>query len=177
MVRFARPAATLAALLALGPVAACGGGSPPARWAADVCAALSPWRARIQALNAQAQQQLAAATGPAQARAGLLELLRGAQEASETARAALVAAGVPDTPGGAEIAASFTASLATIRDAYARARRDLELLPEQDATAFYDRVIAIFGQLSRDYAAASPDPDQVGSTDLRRAFEEVEQCR
>ena len=162
---------------------ACGGGRgvPPERWAAEVCAALTPWRTQIVALNTQAQQQVAAATAPEQARAGLLDLLRGAETASETARAAVAAAGAPSVGGGEAIAFHFTNSLSTIRDAYARARRDLEALPVADDDVFYDRfydrVEAVFGQLGRDYAAAASDLDRVAVPDLRRAFDEVDECR
>jgi len=38
-------------------------------------------------------------------------------------------------------------------------------------------VEAVFGQLGRDYAAAEPDLDQVIMPDLRRAFDEVDECR
>jgi len=185
VVRFARSSALLR-VLAAGPLGvglvllgACGSGEgvPPTRWAADVCTALSPWRAQIVALNTQAQQQVAAATAPEQARAGLLDLLRGAEAASETARAAVAGAGTPQGGGGDAVAFYFTNSLATIRDAYARARRDLEALPVADEDAFYDRVEAVFGQLGRDYAAAEPDLDQVIMPDLRRAFDEVDECR
>jgi hypothetical protein len=192
----AGPRAILAGMLGvalLGPalLGACGAGGgapatvpptvpltvPPARWAADVCTALTPWRARIVSLNAQAQQQVAAATAPDQARAGLLELLQGAETASETARVAVATAGAPAGNGGEAIASYVTNSLATIRDAYARARRDLESVPVGDADAFYDRVVAVFDRLNRDYLDAAPDLGRVNLPDLRRAFDEVAECR
>src|SRR4029453_14276840 len=87
--RFAAP--VMAPVMALSLVAAgCGGGparSAPDTWAASVCRALAPWRAEIDGLTPKAQQQMTGVDTPAKARQSLVDLLTGAQAASETARA------------------------------------------------------------------------------------------
>src|SRR5882724_185796 len=80
----------------LAGVAGCAHRPAPHVWAGQVCTALSPWRAQIAALNAKTQQQLATATTPAQTRDSLVALLGGGETASETARAAVASAQVPD---------------------------------------------------------------------------------
>src|ERR1700754_2378701 len=87
-------------------LSACGGGSAPAAWAASVCAALTPWRAEIGSLTERTQQQMDVATTPAQAKENLVQMLGGAEQASERARAQIAAAGVPDVDDGERIATS-----------------------------------------------------------------------
>jgi hypothetical protein len=166
-----------AGALVLVGVAACTGGVAPSRWADQVCGALIPWRTTVAQLNGEAQQKVAAATTPAQTRDGLVELLSGAQTASETARAAVVAAGTPDVDGGADVANRIAASLAGTRDAYAKAKADLLALPTDDPTSFYRRVATIMDTLQREYAASAVDTNQLNSVELSDAFDKVDRCR
>lgn len=166
-----------AALLALLGVLACGSATPANDWARSVCAALAPWRTQITDLNGRAQQQVAAASTPAQTRDGLLELLSGAESATEEAHAAVVAAGTPDVDGGADVARSFALSLQAARDAYARAGADLQALSTADETLFYDGVVALLTRLSDEYARAGVDTSTLDSPELRRAFDEVDECQ
>lgn len=158
--------------------AGCGGDGPkPQTWARSVCSALGPWRTEINKLNAQAQQQITKGTTAAQTKGHLLELLGGAERASEDARAKVTAAGTPDVRGGAEIARRFQASLTKARDAYRTARQSVDALSTADPTRFYDGVVAAFTRLKSDYAASGLDTSNVGSTELQRAFREVPECR
>ena len=119
--------------------------------------------ARSPTLNQRAQtRDLRGHDAPTQARAGLLELLAGAESATEEAHAAVVAAGAPDVAGGAEVARSFATSLDAARTAYGQARTDLQALPTADAAAFYDGVVAVLGRLNEQYAAAGVDTVRPG---------------
>lgn len=165
-------------LLLLGLVlSACGDGLTPGAWAAAVCQALGPWRTDISSLTERAQQQMAAATTPAQAKENLVRLLGGAESATETARAKVVAAGVPDVTDGSMIAGEFVAALAAMRDAYGRARATVDGLGTGDATAFYDAVTVAMDTLSTDYGRSALDTTRISSPELRRAFDEVPECR
>lgn len=168
-------AAVSACLLVL--LVACGGGRSADAWADDVCQALAPWRAEIASLNAQAQRDLAGAGSPEAAKSSLVALLSGAEEASETALDEVTAAGVPDVAGGDEVARRFTASLSATRDAYARARRDLEALPTGDDKAFYDGVAAVLSTLTAEYASSGAEMDRLDSPELAAAFDGSDQCR
>jgi hypothetical protein len=172
-----RPLGVTAGLYVLALLAACSGGTPPDEWAGRVCAALTPWRGQIDDLNASAQRQVSAAATPTDTRAGLLELLAGAEAATESARTAVVAAGTPDVEGGAEVARRFVDALAAGRDAYAGARTELQALPTGDADAFYDGVVAVLGRLNEAYARSAVDTTELDSPRLREAFERVPQCR
>jgi len=152
-------------------------GATADEWAARVCGALAPWRKQITDLNAQTQRQITASSTPEQAKSHLLELLAGGQTASEAARAAVVAAGMPDVEGGDEVADRFTATLAGARDAYTHAHGDLQALPVQDAKAFYDGVVAVLTRLNQEYTAGGLDPSRLESRELRRAFDGALQCR
>ncbi len=137
--------------LALLVLAGCGSGPSAQDWAGQVCGALTPWRASIADLNTQAQRQISANSTPAQTQATLLALVRGGQDASETARAAVAAAGTPDVAGGEEVAGRFVTSLADTRDAYAHAHADLAALSTADAATFYDGVAAVLTTLTTEY--------------------------
>jgi hypothetical protein len=157
--------------------AACGGaGVAPKTWAKSVCTALSPWRAKLNALTDDAQRQLDTATTPAQAKQNLLALLTGAERASETARHRVADAGTPDVDGGDRIAARFVASLTSVRDAYAHARTTVGGLSAADAPAFYTAVQGAFDKLQQEYAGSALDTGKVTSGPLRTAFNEVPEC-
>ena len=172
-----RPGGLTAGFYLLALLAACATGTPPGEWAGRVCAALGPWRAEIDSLNASAQRQISAAATPAQTRAGLLELLLGAERATESARAAVVTAGTPEVDGGEDVARSFAASLASSRDAYGRARATLQALPTHDAGAFYDGVVVLMARLTEDYAQSAVDVTRIDSPELRDAFDRVDRCQ
>ena len=167
----------IAAAAGLVVLAACGGDGPSAReWASRVCSALQPWRTQIVALTAEAQEQMASAGTATQTRENLLRLFAGARAASESARAAVAAAGVPDVAGGAEVSRRFVEALAGTRDAYARAADELQALSTEDAAGFYDGVVGIMTRLNAAYAASGVDTTRLESVQLRAAFDEVEQC-
>lgn len=155
----------------------CAGGPTPQAWAAAVCAALTPWRAEIGALTRSTQQQMTAQTSPAQAKENLVRLLRGAEQASETARQKVVAAGVPDTDKGEAISKGFVSSLAAMRDAYGRAGESIEALGTGRAAEFYDGVKAAVDTLNQEYQSSSLDTSELDSVELKRAFDEVPECR
>jgi hypothetical protein len=170
----------LAAALAIIVIGLVGCGAsrvPPTQWAAKVCSAVVPWRSQISNLNTQAQQQTSAAHSPDQVRDGLLTLLDGGVQASEAARAAVAAAGIPDVDNGAQIAARFADSLTRVRDAYRHARTDLQSLPTSDAGSFYDGVVAVLARLQTEYAASALDTTNLDAPALREAFDGVDQCR
>ena len=178
-----RRLAAIVVVLACVNAAGCGGDDKgrgdvaPKAWAAEVCAALKPWRTAIGALTTSAQQQMSAAKNAGQAKTSLVKLLTGAQAASEQARVAVEKAGAPEVDNGRSIAAEFTASLARSRDAYGRAKASVEALPTRDDKAFYDGVQAAFTTLNSEYAATGADPSKVGSQALQQAFAEEPACR
>ncbi|WP_460917035.1 hypothetical protein [Plantactinospora veratri] len=155
----------------------CAGGPTPQAWAAAVCAALAPWRAEIGTLTRSTQQQMTAQTSPAQAKENLVRLLRGAEQASETARQKVAAAGVPDTDKGEAVSKGFVASLTAVRDAYGRAGAAIEALGTGQPSEFYDGVKAAVDTLNQEYDASSLDTSELDSVELKRAFDEVPECR
>lgn len=170
------PRALVPVLLLGMTLAGCGASVSPAAWAASVCAALTPWRTEIGSLTERARGQLEAAT-PAAARENLVRLLAGAQAASETARARVAGAGVPDVDGGEEVSRSFVASLSAARDAYGRARVAVEALRTEDAEAFYDAVATAMAALTEEYGRSALDTGKLRSVELQRAFDEAPECR
>src|SRR5207245_4009324 len=171
-------AVALAAVLAvLATMAGCGSGVAPKTWAKSVCVALTPWHARIAALTGQAQGQITGGSTPAQAQQGLVALLAGARDASETARKGVADAGAPDVDRGAEIAARFVATLVAARDACGHAGTTVSTLDTKDQKAFYDGVATAFDKLNSEYATSALDTRDVGSADLQKAFSEVPECR
>lgn len=171
------PRALVPLLLAGLLFAACGNRPAPAAWAASVCTALTPWRAEISSLTERTERQMNAATTPAQAKENLVRLLRGAEEASEAARARVAAAGVPDVDNGEEISRSFVESLAGARNAYQHARVAVEAAAVEDPSAFYAEVEAAMNTLNEEYGRSALDTTRMHSVQLRQAFDEVPECR
>ncbi len=157
--------------------AGCGGGPSPGAWATSVCSALTPWRAEIRKLTSSTDQQMTAQTSPAQAKENLVRLFAGAARASETARRSVEQAGVPDVEQGVEVSARFRASLAQMRDAYAKARDSIDSLGTSQSAAFYDGVRDAVQTLNEEYEASALDASNLNSEELRRAFAEVPECR
>jgi hypothetical protein len=174
-------ACALAAVLLLSGTAGCGddgrGEVAPKKWAQTVCTALAPWRAEIAELTTKAQQQLQTAKTANQTKTNIVELLSGAETASEKARAGVDGAGVPEVTDGDKIAEQFTASLSKARDAYGNAKRNVSALPTADEKAFYAAVTSAFTTLKNEYEQSALDPAHVGQEDLRKAFNEVPECR
>ena len=156
----------------------CGAGGPaPQAWASAVCEALTPWRSEIGTLAERTQQQMTMKTTPAQAKENLVRLFGGAESASEAARAGVVKAGVPSVDGGDRVARGFVASLSAVRDAYGRAKTGIEALATSPADAFYTRVSAVVTTLNTEYGQSALDTSTLDSVELKRAFDEVPECR
>jgi hypothetical protein len=153
--------------------------SPPSatEWASAVCGALKPWRSEITELNQRATTQMATATTTAQTKDNLVALVSGARQATETARAAIVAAGTPDVDGGASVAQGFDAALAGTRDAYAKAEADLAALPAADSATFYDGVADILTRLTEQYQNSGINLADLDSVELQQAFDGIAECR
>ncbi|MEV6694514.1 hypothetical protein AB0M35_23880 [Micromonospora sp. NPDC051196] len=155
----------------------CGSSGPsPRAWAASVCSALTPWRAEISKLTSSTDQQMTAQTTPAQAKENLVRLFGGAEQASEDARRKVEQAGVPTVENGAEIAEGFRTSLASMRDAYGRARTTIDGLSTGEAGVFYGGVQTAVETLQQDYDASALDTSRLNSEELKRAFDEVPEC-
>lgn len=147
-----------------------------ATWAGAVCSALGPWRTEIETLLTRAQQRMDSAGNAEQAKTGLLELLGGAESASEQARSKVVAAGEPDAENGKGAAKEFADTLRRTRDAYGKAKATVTNLQTGDQKSFYDSVSAAFAELEKDYSAGALNLDKVKSKELQKAFDEVEAC-
>ncbi|HEX7745796.1 MAG TPA: hypothetical protein VF462_11110 [Micromonosporaceae bacterium] len=158
-------------------VAGCAGGPAPRAWAASVCQALAPWRTTIADLTTSTREQMTARTSPAQAKEHLVRLFGGAERVSDQARRDVEDAGVPDVERGEAVARGFVASLTGVRDAYGRARRSIEQLDTGRAEEFYAGVHAAVAVLNREYDASALDLGALDSPELKRAFEEVPECR
>lgn len=158
--------------------AACGAdGVEPDRWATQVCRALKPWSEKIASLTRDTQAEMSRAVSAEQAKTSIVELLRGAEKASEQARQGLAAAGVPAVDDGKQIAAEFRAALRAARDAYGSARRRVSALSTRSPDAFYDRVVETMRALSTDYDDGALDTSDLESEELQRAFDEAPDCR
>jgi len=175
--RPARPLILLVAAALCASPAACSQGSGPRVWAASVCTALAPWRTEIGTLTTRTQQQMTAATTPAQAKENLMRLFAGAETASEQARAGVEQAGVPDVDRGEQVAHSFVASLTAVRDAYGRAKTGIESLATSPQKAFYEQVATVVDKLNKEYEQSSLDTSRLDSPELKRAFDDVPECR
>lgn len=159
-------------------LAACSrSGLPAEAWAVSVCTALTPWRNTITELNQRAATQMGQTSTIEQTRRNLVDLVTDARDATETARAAVAAAGVPDVSGGESVAHGFERSLATTRDAYAAAEADLLALPTGDETAFYSGVVDVMDRLNRQYEQAGADLVDLDSPELRTAFDQAPECQ
>jgi hypothetical protein len=158
--------------------AACGATGPaPRAWAAAVCQALSPWRTEIGTLTTRTQQLMTTKTTAPQAKENLIRLFGGAEAASETARAGVERAGVPDVDKGDLVAEGFVGSLSAMRDAYGKARDGVEALAPTPADAFYTSVGGVVDTLNQEYAASGLDTSRLDSVELKKAFDEVPECR
>jgi hypothetical protein len=149
----------------------------PDVWVATVCNTLASWRATITELNQRAAATMTRVTTIEETRRTLVGLVSDARDATEAARAAVEAAGVPDVSGGETVARAFERSLASTRDAYEAAAKSLRDLPGGDGTAFYDGVVDIMERLRRRYEQASEDLSVLDSPELRAAFERAPECR
>jgi hypothetical protein len=168
----------LVALVVAVLLAACSRpGVPADAWVVTVCNALTPWRSTITELNQRAQTQMQQTITVEQTRRNLVDLVTNARDATETARLAVVAAGVPDAPGGESAARGFELSLESTRDAYAEAADDLRRLPGGDETAFYDGVIDVMDRLNRQYEQAGAKLSELDSPQLRAAFDRAPECQ
>ncbi|MEJ3749749.1 hypothetical protein WEI85_41640 [Actinomycetes bacterium KLBMP 9797] len=156
---------------------ACGGGPSPQAWAASVCQALGPWRSEISTLTSRTQQQMTAKTTPAQAKENLVRLLGGAEAASDKARGQVEEAGVPDVDDGDEVATGFVQSLTAVRDAYSKAKQGIEGLDAAQADPFYDGVQTVMTTLTTEYDRSALDTSSLSSPELKKAFDEVPECR
>ncbi len=166
--------ALVLAVLAVG----CGAdGVEPDRWAGQVCQVLKPWSETIASLTRDTQAEMSRAVSAEQAKSSIVELLRGAEEASERARRGVAAAGVPAVDDGEQIAAEFRAALRAARDAYGSARRRVAALSTGSPDTFYDRVVEAMRTLSTDYDDGALDTSDLESEELQRAFDEVPDCR
>lgn len=162
------------AMLAVG----CGAdGVEPDRWAGQVCRVLKPWSETIANLTRDTQTEMTRAVSAEQAKSSIVELLRGAEDASERARQGVAAAGVPAVDDGERIAAEFRAALRAARDAYGSARRRVSALSTRSPDTFYDRVVEAMRALSTDYDDGALDTGDLESEDLQRAFDEAPDCR
>jgi hypothetical protein len=175
--RAARPISLLVLLALVVTLGGCASGPGARAWAANVCTALAPWRTEIGTLTTRTQQQMTAETSPAQAKENLMRLFEGARDASETARAGVQKAGVPDVAHGKQVASSFTASLGAMRDAYGRARSGIQALPTAPSATFYTKVSGVVDKLDADYKKSELDTSKLDSTELKDAFDEVPECR
>jgi hypothetical protein len=175
--RSARPISLLLLLALAVTLGGCSSAPAPRAWAASVCTALAPWRTEIGTLTTRTQQQMTAATTPAQAKENLMRLFGGAESASETARAGVQEAGVPDVDHGAQVAQSFTTSLSAMRDAYGRAKSGIDALATSPTKTFYTQVGAVVDKLNADYEQSELDTSRLSSKELEAAFDEVPECR
>jgi hypothetical protein len=166
--------ACLAAVLL---VAGCSHGPSAQQWATSVCGALAPWRTALTDLNTRAADQMAQSTTVDQTRQNLIDLVTDARDATETARASVAAAGVPDVDSGAQVAQSFSDSLAQTRDAYAQAETDLRALPGDDEETFYDGVVAVLDRLTTAYQKAGDSLSTLDSPKLKAAFDSAPECQ
>ena len=158
-------------------VGGCSSGPGARAWAAEVCTVLSPWRAEISTLTTRTQQQMTAETTPAQAKENLTRLFGGAEHASETARAGVERAGVPDVDRGELVVDGFLASLSAIRDAYGRAKTGVGALETSPPDAFYTKVASVVQTLNAEYGKSELDTSRLDSQELKQAFDEAPECR
>jgi hypothetical protein len=173
-------ASTVSAVLVLSTLVtllgACSSGPGARAWAAEVCTVLSPWRTEISTLTSRTQQQMTAETTPAQAKENLSRLFRGAENASEVARAGVERAGVPDVDQGKDVAAGFITSLGAMRDAYGRARSGIDALDTSPPDAFYTNVRSVVQTLNTEYSHSELDTSRLDSVELKQAFDEAPEC-
>ncbi|AEV81385.1 hypothetical protein ACWT_0373 [Actinoplanes sp. SE50] len=169
---------SLALVLVLGPpLAACSSGHGAEAWAAAVCGTLRPWRSEISSLTSRTQQQMTTRTTPGQAKENLARLFDGARSASETARAGVERAGVPDVTDGKKIADAFVGSLAGMRDAYGSAHDGIQALATAPSASFYTEVGKVVDRLNSEYEQSGLDTSKLDSVELRRAFESLPECQ
>ncbi|MCW2612388.1 MAG: hypothetical protein QOC93_792 [Actinomycetota bacterium] len=169
--------AVVAAALVFG-LAACGSdGVEPEKWARSVCVAVKPWSTQIDASVTQARTKITAGSDPAQTKTELVALFRGAKRASDDAVAKVKKAGVPAADNGAKVSDQFVGALSAAGDNFGRAADGVEKLSTADRTAFYNGVVKVGDQLSKDNNKSSTALSTVRSKDLEQAFDQVSECR
>jgi hypothetical protein len=149
----------------------------PQAWVKSVCAALSPWRAKVATLTATAQQEMSRAGTPDNAKRTLMTLFGGAEQASDEAKVKVSRAGVPKVQDGSNTARRFVTALTRARDAYGRARTTVSGLETGQSQPFYDGVAGAFTRLNQEYSASTLDISSVEPSSLRKSFDEVPECR
>ena len=156
-------------------VAGCASGPTPRAWAASVCEALGPWRAEIGTLTARTQQQMTAATTPAQAKENLVRLFGGAETASETRPAA-------GRAGRRARRRRRRRGRGRLRGLAERGARRVRQGPrprsrrcDDRGRPFYDGVAAVV-TLNKEYGGSALDTTKLDSPELKQAFDEVPEC-
>ncbi|WP_412540863.1 hypothetical protein R8Z50_34615 [Longispora sp. K20-0274] len=170
-------AALTVLLLSSGLLAGCQGDVAPEQWADSVCVSVRTWQVKVGQLTKNAQDSMATAKNPHEAQQSLLGLLGGAEGASETARASVKGAGVPDVDKGAQFADQLAKAIGAARDAYGKARRTIEGLPTSEAKPFYDGVSTAMETLKQEYQPESADPAKLDSPELKKAFTTAQSCK
>jgi hypothetical protein len=170
--------ATAVAAAAVVVLAACGSdGVEPEKWARSVCVAIKPWSTQINASVTQARTEITSASNPAQTKAELVALFRGAKQASDDAVAKVRRAGVPAADNGKKVADQFVGALTAAGDNFGRAADGVEKLPTANRTAFFNGVVKVGDRLGKDNTTSSTQLSTVHSKDLEKAFDEVAECR
>jgi hypothetical protein len=171
-----RAAAATAALAFA--VAGCGSdGVAPEKWARSVCVAVKPWSAQIDASVTQARTKITAASDPGQTKTELVALFRAAKQASDDAVSKVRKAGVPAADNGKKVADQFVGALSAAGDNFGRAADGVQKLPAANRAAFYNGVVKVGDQLSKDNNTSSAQLSTVRSKDLEKAFDKVPECR
>jgi hypothetical protein len=159
-------------------LAGCGSdGIEPEKWARSVCVAVKPWSTQIDASVTQARTKITGASDPAQTKTELVALFRGAKQASDDAVAKVRKAGVPAADNGKKVADQFVAALSAAGDNFGRAADGVQKLATADRAKFYDGVVKVGDQLSKDNNRSSTQLRTVTSKDLEKAFDKVPECR
>ncbi|GIG58801.1 hypothetical protein Lfu02_31730 [Longispora fulva] len=142
-----------------------------------MCVSVRTWQVKVGQLTKNAQDSMATAKNPHEAQQSLLGLLGGAETASETARATVVGAGVPDVDRGSQFADQLAKAIAAARDAYGKARRSIAGLPTTEDKPFYDGVTSAMETLKQEYQPESANPAKLDSPELKKAFTTAQSCQ
>jgi hypothetical protein len=177
--------ALIAAALALTVVTACGGGeeaasgASPEEWTADVCGAISGWKADLEQRANELQDTAAGASSISEGRDLIVDFLDTTITRTDQMLNEVEAAGNPAVDDGETIARDFRAELAKIKPIFEDAREKAAALPD-DPQGFAEGAQEIgtaMADAGDQVGAEFESSDKFNSPELEQAFNDDPACQ
>jgi hypothetical protein len=165
----------------------CGGGddgaagTPPDRYAAAVCGAITSWQNELQANVTAMSSKLGASSTPADVKAQLVAFMETATKSTEDMLAKVQEAGPPAIEDGEALQRDLEAGLGDAKTAFEQARDKAESLPTGDQATFQREAQALGTTLNEQGTAIGQTftslSTKYDSNELNAAFDNDPACR